>query len=299
MVIAPTDQSIVNASGMVQVTVAANAPASLQTVNIQLDGVTVHTKTYTSAAAVKSDQYSIQLQISEGTHTLTASAADWAGGTQSSTFPVQFIVDAQPPVIQILTTVISKNDVYHPGSPMLRFRGTVSDSICLAAVQLRVGSSSFIDANLEGNSWAVAYFVNAPEGQTLSVTARAIDCSGKTAEASRLIPTDLSAPDAPDTRILSTPGNPSYPDGAAFVIDAVRVGRDVAGLMCRLDDDLFLPCLSPQVYSGLSLGQHTFRVRAIDVEGNVDETPATYTWTVVRPGSIVWMPLILSRTTTR
>jgi hypothetical protein len=37
---------------------------------------------------------------------------------------------------------------------------------------------------------------------------------------------------------------------------------------------------SNQSYSGLVEGEHTFRVRAVDVAGNVDPTPATYTWTI-------------------
>ncbi|QHV94573.1 FG-GAP-like repeat-containing protein [Spirosoma endbachense] len=35
-----------------------------------------------------------------------------------------------------------------------------------------------------------------------------------------------------------------------------------------------------QSYSGLAEGEHTFRVRAVDRAGNVDPTPATYTWTI-------------------
>ena len=37
---------------------------------------------------------------------------------------------------------------------------------------------------------------------------------------------------------------------------------------------------SPQTYNSLSAGSHTFEVRAIDESGNVDPTPASYTWTV-------------------
>jgi hypothetical protein len=40
------------------------------------------------------------------------------------------------------------------------------------------------------------------------------------------------------------------------------------------------------VYSSLTVGQHTFSVRATDAAGNVDETPATYSWTVEQPSEL-------------
>jgi hypothetical protein len=50
---------------------------------------------------------------------------------------------------------------------------------------------------------------------------------------------------------------------------------------CALDGAAFAPCTSPASYTALAPGQHTFRVRAYDSFGNVDRTPATYTWTAV------------------
>jgi hypothetical protein len=52
---------------------------------------------------------------------------------------------------------------------------------------------------------------------------------------------------------------------------------------CRLDSQAaadFGPCQSPKTYSGLGEGSHTFDVRALDLAGNADPTPATFTWRV-------------------
>ncbi|RPJ50711.1 MAG: hypothetical protein EHJ95_06570, partial [Methanobacteriota archaeon] len=59
-----------------------------------------------------------------------------------------------------------------------------------------------------------------------------------------------------------------------------------AGFECRLDSSdplAFAGCSSPQTYIGLSIGSHTFEVRAVDAAGNVDATPASYAWTVEGP----------------
>lgn len=49
-------------------------------------------------------------------------------------------------------------------------------------------------------------------------------------------------------------------------------------------------CASPQTYSSLSQGSHTFQVRAKDAGGTVDPTPASYTWTVETTAPAVTVP---------
>jgi hypothetical protein len=50
---------------------------------------------------------------------------------------------------------------------------------------------------------------------------------------------------------------------------------------CSLDGAAFTSCTSPKAYTGVSVGDHTFRVRATDASGNTDPTPASAFWTVV------------------
>lgn len=49
---------------------------------------------------------------------------------------------------------------------------------------------------------------------------------------------------------------------------------------CRLDAGAYIPCTSPHTLSGLADGARTFRVRATDAAGNVEATPAQFTFTV-------------------
>ena len=44
---------------------------------------------------------------------------------------------------------------------------------------------------------------------------------------------------------------------------------------CSIDGALFEECSTPESVSGLEPGEHTFRVRAVDLAGNTDPTPAS------------------------
>jgi hypothetical protein len=58
---------------------------------------------------------------------------------------------------------------------------------------------------------------------------------------------------------------------------------------CSLDGRPYARCFSPAARSGLGAGPHSFRVRAADAAGNVDPSPAKWTWTVDRtpPGTTI------------
>jgi hypothetical protein len=64
------------------------------------------------------------------------------------------------------------------------------------------------------------------------------------------------------------------------------VADEPATFGCRLDDGAWTSCGSPARYADLAPGWHTFAVRATDLAGNVDPSPAEARWLVTaRPGS--------------
>jgi hypothetical protein len=82
----------------------------------------------------------------------------------------------------------------------------------------------------------------------------------------------------PDTSITSDPtGGTTYTSTATFQFTSTEAGSSFS---CNLDGAAFSSCTSPQTYSGLTQGPHTFAVKATDLSGNTDPSPATASWTV-------------------
>jgi hypothetical protein len=83
---------------------------------------------------------------------------------------------------------------------------------------------------------------------------------------------DVSIDSAPEGQVVSYTGDVTFsstdPD---------------AGFQCKVGSGLYDACSSPWHITGLSAGEQTVTVRAVDAAGNVSATPATATWTVLDP----------------
>ena len=79
----------------------------------------------------------------------------------------------------------------------------------------------------------------------------------------------------PETFIESGPVDPSGVSDATLAFSADEPG---SAFECRLDGVGFDPCVSPVSYMGLTDGGHLFEVRATDIAGNTDPTPASWSW---------------------
>jgi hypothetical protein len=81
----------------------------------------------------------------------------------------------------------------------------------------------------------------------------------------------------PDTTLTSGPQGSVSSSAAEFRFTSSDA---TAGFECRLDQAAFAACGSPQTYSGLSDGPHSFEVRAKNLSGRVDDSPAHRDWTI-------------------
>jgi hypothetical protein len=82
---------------------------------------------------------------------------------------------------------------------------------------------------------------------------------------------------APNTTVDSGPADPTGATSATFTFSASELGSTFE---CQLDGGAFAACSTPATYTGLSGGSHTFDVRATDPAGNLDATPASFTWMI-------------------
>ena len=107
---------------------------------------------------------------------------------------------------------------------------------------------------------------------------RAIDRAGNfdVSPAVRAWTIDTSTP---DTTLVTFPPAVSASTTATFSFISPDAGAG-ATFTCSLDGAAYVACTSPDTASALREGTHTFAVRVRDAVGNVDPTPATWTWIV-------------------
>ncbi len=82
---------------------------------------------------------------------------------------------------------------------------------------------------------------------------------------------------APNTSIGAKPSDPSSNATPTFGFSSNEAG---ATFECSVDGGAYSACITPLTLPTVGEGAHTFAVRAIDVAGNLDASPASYGWTV-------------------
>ena len=131
-----------------------------------------------------------------------------------------------------------------------------------------------------GGTLSVSFSATGPAGEGVYLwTTRLTGASGPFTLAGSQ-PTTTVDGTAPETSLDAHPPDPNGRDASFSFSGNDAGGTGVAGFECDLDGGGFTACTSPQAYSGLADGSHTFQVRAHDAVGNIDPTPASFTWTV-------------------
>ncbi len=153
---------------------------------------------------------------------------------------------------------------------------TRSETFMFAASE----AGATFQCRLDAGAWEAC---STPKGLTLladgphTFEVRARDAAGNIdpSPASRSWTVDAGPP---ETEITAGPAPQVNTTSASLEFAASDAN---ASFQCRLDSAVaWTFCDTPYDLTGLAVGAHTLRVRAIDTAGNIDPTPATRTWTV-------------------
>ena len=201
--------------------------------------------------------------LSEGSHTFQVRAVDAAGNPDPSPDSQSFTVDTTPPD----TTIDSgPSGLINDATPTFGFSSEPG-----ASFECRFDSDGFGACSGPGDTHTSAL---ADGFHTFYV--RAVDAAGNPdpSPASQSFTVDATPP---ETTIDSGPSGLTNNASPSFAFSS----EPAASFKCRLDSaPTFTTCSSPQPYSSLADGPHTFRVRATDQAGNLDTTAAVRSFTV-------------------
>ena len=128
-----------------------------------------------------------------------------------------------------------------------------------------------------GGTLTVTIGATAPAADGLSTwtTSLSLDSTAFVVQGSQpTVAFDGTAPPSPT--LTATPSDPSNSASGSF---AFTDSDDTATFRCVLDGGAASACTSPNAYSGLAEGQHTFSVTAVDPAGN-ESGAASFTWTI-------------------
>ena len=214
--------------------------------------------------------------LSEGAHTLKVRAISQNGTVDPTPATYAWTVDLTPPAAPTIDAPANGSTIAD-ASPTLM--GTAAPNTFVTLV-LDGNTYGPIPVDALGN-WSYPVPVTLGNGPH-TVTATATDPAGNISPVTTSTFTvDLSEP---DTTIVSGPASPTNSASATFDFSSNEAN---VTYQCSLDNGPFTACTDPATFNNVPSGTHTLRVRAVDAAGNMDSSPANYTWTVDRiaPGA--------------
>ena len=208
---------------------------------------------------------SVELELEDGEHSVTVTAADLLGWETSD--EVTFTVDTEPPTLTILAPV--------DGSAVNTVDVEVSWS-----VEDDVSGVATIEARFDGGSWEVvtgtSVLYEGLDDDTYTFEIRATDAAGNVAPVeSTTFEVDTFAP----TVYITDPeeGELIYSSTVTVRWEQSDIGSGLETVEARLDGgDWEVMPTNVSVYEGLSDGIHAVDVRATDLAGNDDTDTVTF-----------------------
>ncbi|MFP2926381.1 adventurous gliding motility protein AgmC [Pyxidicoccus sp. 3LG] len=207
--------------------------------------------------------------LSEGPHSLRVRARDEAGNLDEEPARFDWTVDTQGPVAPLLARPGA--DIPQ-GTQRPEFAGTAEPGSTVTVV---VEGTEVGTATADGSgAWRVEANRDLPEGpRTVALQARDAAGNASPLSAEQAFFIDITPP---DTTLVSTPEQRLRSTTASFSFSS----EPGATFECSVDRLEFVECQAEFLVEKLEEGAHSLEVRAKDVAGNVDRSPASYSWRV-------------------
>jgi hypothetical protein len=218
----------------------------------------------------------------DGSHTFYVYAIDNAGNVDATPAAYTWMVDTTSPTTSLSSEPASySND----STPTFTFSGNDGSGSGVASFQCKVDGGSYAACTSPHTTAALA-----DGSHTFYVYA--VDAAGNVDATPATYAWSVDTV-PPTTTITGQPTDPSTDTTPVFTFSGSDgSGSGLASFRCKVDGGSYATCTSPYTTASLGDGVHTFYIYAVDVAGNVDATPASYTWTVHTTYRI-FLPLII------
>lgn len=239
-------------------TISGTAEAN-STVSVSIDGGSAN-DVLANGTGVWS--YTPTTPLTQGAHTVSATATDAADNVSATSASNGFTVDTTAPSLAITSPAASQ---------------TIADDTPSVTFTTNDATAITVECSVDAGAYAscASPFTTAPlRDGSHTVSVRATDAAGNTTQASVTFTVDTVGP---NTSFVTLPPLTSNSAAATFEFQASEPG---ATFECSLDGGGFSACTSPRNLTGLGDGSHNFEVRALDAVGNADPSPVAYAWTV-------------------
>ena len=207
--------------------------------------------------------------LADGAHTFEVQATDPAGNVDPTPASRNFSVDVVPDTQ--ITCGPAEGSTTGDSTPTFEFTSTENDST--------------FECSIDGGAFAdcTSPFTTDPLSEgSHTFAVRAVDPQDRpdATPATRTFSVDLTGA---ETSIDSGPadGSTTADNTPTFEFSSPELD---ATFECSVDGGAFSSCTSPETTGSLSDGPHTFSVRAVDIYGNPDATPASRSFTVDTTG---------------
>lgn len=207
--------------------------------------------------------------LTSGSHNFQVKAIDVATNV-SAVQSYTWMIDNVAPV---LTLSGKPNTLVNSSTASFTFSATDVDGSGVTGYQCSIDSGAFAACTSPKS-----YSSLSATSHTFQV--KATDAAGNTSAAqSHTWSIDVTVP---TLSLTSTPASSTTSTSASFVFSGSDA-NGIANFQCAIDANSFAACTSPQSYSGLLAGAHSFKVKAVDNAGN-ESAESSFNWSITGSG---------------